>query len=263
MSSSKPVATPMTEGALREVLEVEGPHADTQLYQELLGFLLFISTRTRPDICDAVGIMCRFAANPNQVHWNCLKRILRYPRGTAEYAPRLGASDDVLTSYCDADWAADRVDRKSTTGVLVQLDSTTVVWRSIKQATVALSTTEAEYCSMSEGAKLVLWLRTLLKELNWAQKSATVMLGDNQGALVWSSDGIRHAKHVSIRMNFVKQQVDHSFIQLVYCPTEHKKADILTKALQNLAFDKHRDRMGVLNHQEFSQDKRSNYKRGR
>ena len=50
MSSSRPVTTPMTERALGDVAEVEGPHAETQLYQELLGCLLFISIKTRPDI---------------------------------------------------------------------------------------------------------------------------------------------------------------------------------------------------------------------
>lgn len=251
MSTCNSVTTPMTEAALREFVEIGGAETDLQAYQELLGCLLFISTRTRPDISAAVRIMCRFAASPTWVHWDGLKRILRYLRGTADYSLRIDADDvQVLKAYCDADWAGDRVDRKATSGVLMQLGRSTVAWRTLKQGTVALSTTEAEYCSMSEGAKLIVWLRKLLEELHCPQDSCTTMSGDNQGALVWSGDGIRHAKHVSIRMNFVKGCVDQSLIKLVYCPTQDMVADILTKPLKRVAFEKCRTAMKIVRFQE-------------
>lgn len=47
------------------------------------------------------------------------------------------SGDQQLSAGRDADWAGDREDRRSTTGVLLQLDDTTVAWRSIKQTTVA------------------------------------------------------------------------------------------------------------------------------
>ena len=88
--------------------------------------------------------------------------MLRYRFGTPEYALKISASVDVLVSYGYVDWAGDRVDRKSKTGVFMQLGIATVVWRSIKQARVVLITTEAEYCSISDGAKLIVWLRKIL-----------------------------------------------------------------------------------------------------
>lgn len=70
-----------------------------------------------------------------------------------------------LQVYCDSDWAGDRMDRKSTTGLLAQLDGTSITWRTLKQGVVALSTTEAEFCALSEATKLTVWLRHLLKKI--------------------------------------------------------------------------------------------------
>ena len=57
--------------------------------------------------------------------------------------------DPELIGYSDADWAGDVDTRRSTSGYVFQIGRSTVSWSSRKQATVAKSSTEAEYVALS------------------------------------------------------------------------------------------------------------------
>ena len=213
-----------------------------------MGCLLVISTRTRPDITAAVCILCPYTSNPNETHWVCLKRIIRYLQGTKCIALRISAAeDDVLTAVCDAVWAGDGLDRSSTTRILLQLGQSTIAWKIVKQSSVTLSTTEADFVSLSECTKLVLWLRSFLHEFGCTQERITVMIVYNQGAIGGGTDGVHHAKHVAIRRNFVKENGDHGLFNIKYCTTQDMTSDILTKRLGRVTFEEHRNGLGVTN----------------
>ncbi|PAL11902.1 hypothetical protein B8W92_11625, partial [Moraxella osloensis] len=70
-----------------------------------------------------------------------------------------------LVGYCDSDWAADKNDRKSVTGYVFMMAGAAITWKSKKQQTVALSSTEAEYMALGDAVKEVLWLTQLLKHV--------------------------------------------------------------------------------------------------
>lgn len=76
-----------------------------------------------------------------------------------------GNSDISLTLYCDADWAGDIVERKSTTGYVVFIGKALVAWSSKTQKCIALSTTEAEYIALAETSKEAIWLCQILNDL--------------------------------------------------------------------------------------------------
>ena len=116
----------------------------------------------------------------------------------------------------------------------------------MKQKCIALPTTETEFIAMSEAAKELVWLRNLLLELGEVHTGPTVMFGDNQGAQVWASEDVRIAKHVEIRANYVKEQVDRNINILSNCLSATLTADVLTKTLLRVAFEKHRNACGVL-----------------
>ena len=247
MEKCRTVTVSMCTSTIRDVSEGSGLFVERKIYQELLVCLLFIATRTRLDISASVSILCGHASKPQQIHWIALKRVLRYLMGTLDYVLRFSKVVDAeLKVYCDADWASDHSDRKSTTGVLLQLGHNIVAWKTQKQHAVALSTTEAEFMSLSEGTKMTLWLRKLLEELCNKQDGATIMFEDNQGAIVWSTEGVRHAKHVSMRRNFVLDNVKNGTVKVVYAPTSKMTADILTKPVKRITFESHRTSMGVL-----------------
>lgn len=67
--------------------------------------------------------------------------------------------------YVDSDWAGDSTDRRSTTGYIFKVFNCSVSWASKKQATVALSSTEAEYMALSVAASEACWLRFVFQDL--------------------------------------------------------------------------------------------------
>ena len=67
---------------------------------------------------------------------------------------------------------------------------------------------------MSEAAKELIWPRNRLLELGGVHNRPTVMFGDNQGAHVCGSEGVRRANHVAIRANYVKEHVDRNIVIL-------------------------------------------------
>ena len=242
MEQCKAVKTPMS--TVPSI--VDSSEADRKLFQEIIGSLLFLSTRTRPDISSAVGLLCRHVSNPQHCHLITAKRILRYLRGSTDFVLRLYSSPGSLQAYADADWGNDRSDRKSTSGIVLQIGNSSVLWKSRKQPVVALSTSEAEFISASEACKAVVWLRHLLKELSCLQSGATILFEDNQGTINWATEGVRNAKHVAIRGNYVQEQIRLGSVRMQYCPGEKMTADILTKPLQRVLFEKHRTSLGVV-----------------
>ena len=246
MDSCKPVSTPACLQV--DMLEPSTP-ADTTRYQEIVGSLLFLATRTRPDISVAVNLLSRHNASPTNANMVSAKRVLRYLRGTSEFALRLKTSGEDLKAFSDADWAGDRKDRKSTSGVLLQIGGSSVVWKSGKQSCTALSSTAAEHIALSETCKEVIWMRALLQEFTEDEgipsSPPTIVYEDNQITIGWGNDGVRNTKHVAVRRNFVREQVQNSVVQLVYLPTEHMVADVLTKPLLRVKFETHRDNLEV------------------
>ena len=108
---------------------------------------------TRPDICYAVGAVSRYQSNSGPAHWIAVKHILKYLRRTKDYMLVYSGSDLNLLGYTDSDFQADKDSRKSTSGSMFTLNGGAVVWRSIKQSSIADSTIEAEYIAASEAAK--------------------------------------------------------------------------------------------------------------
>ena len=83
----------------------------------------------------------------------------------------------MLDAFSDADWAEDWADRRSTTGYVVRFRGTAVSWGAIKQKTVALCTTEAEYMALTETITDVTWVTSILGDFGvTAQKGPVILL---------------------------------------------------------------------------------------
>ena len=154
-------------------------------YREAIGALLYLSIRTRPDIAVAVGTLAKHVQEPHPLHWEGVKRILRYLQGTKDKALVFRTEERtnplVLTVYADADWGTDPNERYSRTGIVCQLGANTVWWKSRKQNSIAVSSCEAEYMALFEGSKDIVWLRNLLCEFGMCQGHIpTLLYSDNQ-----------------------------------------------------------------------------------
>lgn len=129
-------------------------------FKELIGSLLYISMNTRPDITYAVSYLSRFLVKPTEQAWKAGKRILRYLKATSDKALiyRKSSESAELLAYSDADWAADKTDRKSTSGCAIFHGQNLVSWFSRKQSYVALSTAEAEYIAGAHAVVELLYI---------------------------------------------------------------------------------------------------------
>ena len=123
---------------------------DLELYQSAAGKLLYLSTRTRPDIAFAVSAVAKFTAKPTDQDWKVVQHILHYIACTSNFGllfTRNGSAD--CTGFSDADWAGNVDDCKSTSGYIFRVGGAPVTWKSLKQSCVALSTAEVEYISLT------------------------------------------------------------------------------------------------------------------
>lgn len=118
--------------------------------------------------------------------------------------------------------------------------------QTVKPQSVALSTTEAEYLYLSEGTKMIWWLRHLLFKLDSTHRAATAVKEDNKVDVIWGHEGVRQAKYVAIRKNFVKENVQIGNVRQQYFATDAMTADILTKPHHRLLLGRNRQALGVL-----------------
>ena len=157
------------------------------------------------------------------------------------------SDNGTLIGYADADWAGDSEDRHSTSGNLFLMAEGPISWLGKKQATVALSTSEVEYVSVSAATQEAVWLRRLLTDIQAIPEGPTVIMEDNQGAIGIAKNPIQHAqtKHIDIRYHYVCEALQQGIICLSYCPTDKQLADLLTKGLPRERFEVLRKAMGM------------------
>ena len=125
-------------------------------YEHAVDSLMYLMVCTRPDLALSMGKVSRYMSNPGKVHWEAVKWILRYLKGTKDVGLLFDGKSDrakLLLGYVDADYRQDLDGRRSTTGYIFTLGGGCISWRSTLQKCVAQSTTEAEYVAVTEASK--------------------------------------------------------------------------------------------------------------
>ena len=258
MEECNPVTTPLDPSIQLKSADKDTSQSpvDQNLYRRMIGSLMYLMIGTRPDIAAAVSIISQFASNPTILHHQAAKRIIRYIKGTINlklnYEEKLNYGDvrerePMLIGYSDANWGNDVNTRRSTTGYIFYLSGGAISWSSKRQATVALSSTEAEYMELTQATKEAIWLRGLLAELNYTQERATTLFEDNQSAIALAKNPVHHArsKHIDIQHHFICEKIESNEIEISYKSTDDMIADALTKPLARPRFAKLIDEMGL------------------
>jgi len=89
------------------------------LYASAVGSLTYVMVCTRPDIAHVVGTVSRFLSNPEKEHWDAVKWILRYLKGTAYVKLCFGNGKSELVCFTDSDLGGNLDNSRSTSGYLI------------------------------------------------------------------------------------------------------------------------------------------------
>ncbi|XP_013632843.1 PREDICTED: uncharacterized mitochondrial protein AtMg00810-like [Brassica oleracea var. oleracea] len=151
---SKPTATPM-EQQHKLALDTSPFIRDAEQYRRLIGRLIYL-TITRPNISYSVHILSQFMKAPREMQWDAALRVVKYLKGTAGQGIMLSSKSELnLSVYCDADWSACPVTRRSLSAYVTLVGDSPVSWKTKKQSVVSHSSAEAEYRSMAQATREV------------------------------------------------------------------------------------------------------------
>ncbi|CAI7734159.1 unnamed protein product [Closterium sp. NIES-54] len=198
---SSPQATPLsTRHSLSalpsdESIEPSGP------YPELVGYLMYLMTCTRPDLTYPLSILARYVA-------------------PGRHRPEHMA-------------AAKRATQRSSQGYIFSLGSGSVSWRSTCSSSVLGSSCEAEIYAGAMAAQKLRWLTYLLTDLGEPPRSPPVLYVDNKAMLALCREHrLEHrTKHIALRYFLARELQQRGQLRLAYVASEANTADIFTKAL--------------------------------
>ncbi|KAK3244686.1 hypothetical protein CYMTET_45714 [Cymbomonas tetramitiformis] len=256
LKDAKPASLPMSPGC--SLAPSDGKDA-TIPFRGLLGQLQWVARCTRPDIMAAVSAISRFCASYGPEHFVALKQVVRYLKDTVGHELVLRTTSSVprglglasgalpLCIYTDVDYAGCKTTRRSTSGIAIYLCGSLLIFSSIMQRCVSLSTTEAEIIAMSEGAREVKYIINVLTDLVDIC-TPVQMYCDNQGAIHLASDYVNNnrSKHIEVRNMYIRELVKSKMVEAMYVASADNTADIFTKPLPLPAFLTHRERLGIM-----------------
>ena len=247
---SRQAKTPLEEGykVLREGEYDATLFTNVKKYRRMVGKLIYL-TITRPDVCFAVNQVSQHMQAPKTHHWNMVEKILRYLREAPGQGVWMACNKNTeVVGYCDADWAGDRVDRRSTTGYCTFIGGNLVTWKSKKQKVVSCSSAEAEYRSMRKLTSELIWIKGLLRDLGIEITTPMTMHSDNQAAIHIASNSVFHerTKHIEVDCHKVRQAVEQQVILPCYTRSEDQLADIFTKAANSKVCEFIHPKLGLI-----------------
>ena len=172
-------------------------------------------------------------------------------------------TDCELNAYCDSDFAGMwhknnthlRESVLSRTGYIVQYCGCPIVWASKLQTEIALSSTEAEFMALSACMRVLLPLRSLLREITTKsfisnlkcdktmisshELKASKVYEDNAGCIVLATtESIRpRTRHIATKYHRFKDEVRRGECEVLKIDTKENIADIFTKPLTQVTFE--------------------------
>ena len=186
-------------------------------YRQAIGELIFLVITCRPDISFPLIELSQYSVNPVKDHYEAVKQIFRfikatrtdgiyfwqqYPRQDLPHIPLPRCMEQnyiVDTSFqpdqsnkihgtVDSDWGGDTTHQKSVTGIIIiKYAGGTIFYKTKFQETIALSSTEAEFTAACDTGKSILYIRSILDEINVPQYEATTLYIDDNGTLLMAN----------------------------------------------------------------------------
>jgi len=192
--------------------------------------------------------VCQDMAKPTVAGHEKMKKLARYmlhfEAAVFEY-PWQDENDAAVKVFTDSDWAGCLRTRRSTSGGAIQLGSHTLRTWSTTQPTVAMSSAEAEYIAMVEGATRGIGLRTMLSEMG-VDVSVMVVSTDSSAAKSFASQrGLKKMRHIEVKELWLQEAVCRGKVKLVKIEGTKNPSDVFTKYLTHAEIDRHCSRLGI------------------
>ncbi|KAK4699724.1 hypothetical protein P7C70_g6536, partial [Phenoliferia sp. Uapishka_3] len=260
VENANPVSTPMTEDGVRldkESGEELPNNITVNMYQRLIGMLMWAYLTVFPILGVAVGILAQFTSAPRAPHWRAALHVLKYlykirhqgllfgrkEAGLGDYEPK----SKELVLFGDASWGT-AWDGKSREAYLAFRGPDLISWASRKQDYVAQSTAEAEVGAVTEETKEAVHQDRKFVELDIkAYDEPPRCFADAASAIAIANNPAfrRKTKHIHRRNLLVRDYIDTKQINLLHIPGKLNPSDCLTKPLGKGAFERFKSIMGV------------------
>ena len=238
-------ATPCTEQLfkLTDVLENAGEVVESTPFASKLMKTRYCE-RTRPELSLPLAVLQTKMRNPNEQDEHLLDRTIAYLEGTKEKSMIIRKSDMKLHAYMDSAFAV-HGNRVSHSGILFTLGKygNSILWKSLKQKTVATSSTEAELIGIFDGLDYLIWTRNVLEFLGYKQGTTTIFQ-DNTSTITMAymgrgSSGSR-TRHIDIKYFYIKQFLDSKDLEIDHLGRENMVADFFASPRQGSVFRRFR-----------------------
>lgn len=232
--SCKPVLTPYDPSLILK--KNLGEPVSQLKYSQMIGSLVYIANKTRPDLNYAVGRLSRYTHNPSKDHWTALERVFKYLRGTLDFSLCYKRFPGVVEGYSDANWISDSSDVKSTSGYAFLLGGAAISLGSKKQTIITRSTTESELVALDIACIEAEWIKDFLLEIPIVSKPlpAISLHCDNKSVIELVKQAHSNKKmnrHIYVRYKSVRSLLNKEVVSLNFVKSEQNIADQLTKGL--------------------------------
>jgi hypothetical protein len=209
--------------------------------------LLYLVKHSRPDIANVVRELSKCMDGATPAANKELKRVIKFVLDTRNYGlkiePIVRKTEDNwdIVIYTDSDYGGDKESRISVTGYIIYLLGVPICWKSKSQRSVSLSSSEAEFISLSEGAKEIKFIVQVLMTMGIEVELPVIVRVDNVGAIFMAENVTTtgRTKHVDIRYHYVREFVEDGFVKIIFVRTAENYADQFTKNVTGDIYDAH------------------------
>ena len=231
IATSSRATAPVPKDWVRDLpAEEDSTEGDLRSSQRITGELLWLSQRSRLDIAYCVGMMASWVAKFPQHVLKIGLRVLEYLGNTRAHRLRLiPGRPEGLRIFTDASFAPHG--SHSVSGIVLQYDECSVVWKSKRQSLVTLSTAESELVSGCEGVVMAQSLEALICEIEESSCTKRLMVDNTAAVTLATGGGSQRTRHLRVRSAFIRDMIDREEIEVLHCPGDLQLADCLTKAL--------------------------------
>ena len=228
----KPRQVPITKDLVETTPEEKVTPEEVKEAQKAVGELLWLVTRSRPDLAYSVSKMGSMVTKAPRAVLKIYQQVVGFLMNTIEEGLRFETTEDepvTIQAYSDASFAPH--DDRSHGCFLIKINSSPVLWRSGRQGVMTISTAESELMELIDAISAGESISSVLGEIaspitkyGWCDNQATI-------SIVVNESGSWRTRHLRVRAVFLRQLVASGEWMVQHLIGNDMIADLGTKVL--------------------------------